>query len=140
MSNLIGNALKHNPHEIELTLEASVVEPAQKCKRERGGSRDRTEKLLMQQHVQSQIQAQIQPQVPMLLCMVQDTGIGIAPQQCHQLFELYARGVQARYMPGLGLGLYLCKQIIEAHGGEIGVVSQVGEGATFWFTVPLYPT
>lgn len=132
LSNLIGNALKHNPHEIELTLEAGAVEPGQKCRKERGSGRLGRGKLFTNR-------PKTQPQVPMLLLMVQDTGIGIAPEQCSQLFELYARGAQARYMPGLGLGLYLCKQIIEAHGGEIGVVSQVGKGATFWFTLPLYP-
>lgn len=134
LSNLMGNALKHNPHNIGLTLEARVIEPKQRHRRERGINRMDTRKPLMMQHVQPQ------PQVPMLLCMVQDTGIGIAPQQRHRLFELYARGAQARYMPGLGLGLYLCKQIIEAHGGEIGAISQMGEGATFWFTLPLHPT
>ena len=131
LSNLIGNALKHNPHEIDLTLEAGAVEPGRTCRKERGSGRFGKGKWLTGR-------PQVQPQVPMLLFMVQDTGIGIAPEQCSRLFELYARGVQARYMPGLGLGLYLCKQIIEAHGGEIGVVSQVGKGATFWFTLPLY--
>ncbi|MEM9767483.1 MAG: sensor histidine kinase, partial [Cyanobacteria bacterium P01_D01_bin.71] len=57
--------------------------------------------------------------------------------QRSRLFELYARGRQSRYIPGLGLGLYLCKQIITAHGGDIGVVSQPGRGSLFWFTLPL---
>ena len=42
-------------------------------------------------------------------------------------------------MPGLGIGLYICRQIIMAHGGEIGVVSDRGDGATFWFTLPCQP-
>ncbi|NJR61238.1 MAG: hypothetical protein HC769_21830, partial [Cyanobacteria bacterium CRU_2_1] len=74
----------------------------------------------------------------LIRCTVQDTGIGIDPDQSDRLFDLYTRGSRARYMPGLGLGLYLCRQIIAAHGGEIGVNSRPGEGATFWFTLPVY--
>lgn len=69
-------------------------------------------------------------------CLVQDNGMGISPEQSHTIFDLYKRGNQARRTVGLGLGLYLCRQIITAHAGEIGVESQPGEGATFWFTLP----
>lgn len=60
-----------------------------------------------------------------------DNGIGIAIEQQARLFELYVKGDRARYMPGLGMGLYLCQQIILAHGGEIGVDSYPGRGSTF---------
>lgn len=73
----------------------------------------------------------------MMLCRVQDNGVGMSQQQCARVFELYARGEKARFMPGLGLGLYLCRRIITAHGGEIGVTSHPGAGSTFWFTLPL---
>jgi PAS domain S-box-containing protein len=72
-----------------------------------------------------------------LLCIVQDDGIGICQEQAEHLFELYFRGNNARHLTGIGLGLYLCRQIITAHGGRIGVVSEPGRGATFWFTLPL---
>ncbi|MEO0542119.1 MAG: sensor histidine kinase, partial [Cyanobacteria bacterium P01_A01_bin.105] len=75
-----------------------------------------------------------------LLCRVRDTGIGIPPEQRSRLFELYTRGKRARYMPGLGLGLYVCKQIITAHGGDIGIASPVEQGTVFWFTLPLAET
>ncbi|MGL6337905.1 MAG: sensor histidine kinase [Waterburya sp.] len=68
---------------------------------------------------------------------VEDNGIGIAPKHQERLFELYTRGDRAHYMPGLGIGLYLCQQIIIAHGGEIGCDSYPNQGSTFWFTLPL---
>jgi signal transduction histidine kinase len=73
----------------------------------------------------------------MLYCTVADDGAGIPPEQCDRLFDPYFRGSQKPQSVGLGLGLYLCRQIVEAHGGAIGVDSRVGEGTTFWFTVPL---
>ncbi len=72
----------------------------------------------------------------MIRCLVQDNGVGISPEHSSTIFELYKRGTQARRTVGLGLGLYLCRQIITAHAGEIGVESQLGAGATFWFTLP----
>lgn len=126
-SNLIGNALKHNPHGIVLTLDANVVD-------------GQTRRQVRERDNQIKSVKLIQPQAPMLLCAIQDSGIGIASEQCQHLFELYARGTKARYTPGLGLGLYLCQRIVEAHGGKIGVISRLGEGSTFWFTLPLYPT
>ncbi|WP_416674925.1 ATP-binding protein [Egbenema bharatensis] len=70
-------------------------------------------------------------------CIVADNGIGISSEQRDKLFDPYFRGSQKPKSVGLGLGLYLCRQVIEAHGGAIGVESQVGEGTTFWFTLPV---
>ncbi|UZQ52794.1 HAMP domain-containing histidine kinase [Trichothermofontia sichuanensis B231] len=72
-----------------------------------------------------------------LRCTVQDTGTGIEPNLSRRLFQRYVRGDRAHYQPGLGLGLYVCRRIIQAHGGQIGVISTVGQGTTFWFTLPL---
>ncbi|MEO0534483.1 MAG: HAMP domain-containing sensor histidine kinase [Cyanobacteria bacterium P01_A01_bin.123] len=133
LNNLIDNALKHNPPGIQLTLAAEVGKDVWRSAWQPNGlcaQPKRLPKPLRQKP--SRLKS-----VPMLYCCVQDNGIGIPPDQCQQLFELYSRGKRARYMPGIGLGLYLCKQIITAHGGEIGVVSQPGKGSTFWFTLPL---
>jgi signal transduction histidine kinase len=73
----------------------------------------------------------------MVRCSIQDNGVGISPDLCKQIFDLYSRGSHVRRSPGLGLGLYLCQQIITAHGGKIGVISSPGAGSTFWFTLPL---
>lgn len=71
----------------------------------------------------------------MLRCVLQDNGHGI--EECDRLFELYIKGGQARYSAGIGLGLYLCRQIVTAYGGQIGAISQPNQGATFWFTLPV---
>jgi signal transduction histidine kinase len=73
----------------------------------------------------------------LLCCTLQDNGVGIPLAQQHRLFDLYSRGEHSRYIPGLGLGLYLCRQIITAHGGEIGIISQPGAGSTVWLTLPI---
>ncbi len=70
-------------------------------------------------------------------CTVTDNGVGMSQQQGEKLFDLYFRGNQKRQSVGLGLGLYLCRQIITAHGGKIGVDSRLGAGTTFWFRLPV---
>jgi len=72
-----------------------------------------------------------------LRCTVADNGVGISKEQCDKIFDLYFQGKQKRQSVGLGLGLYLCYHIIQAHGGVIGVESELGAGTTFWFTLPV---
>ncbi|AKQ69919.1 Sensory box histidine kinase [Myxococcus hansupus] len=66
---------------------------------------------------------------------VRDTGEGIAPEQQARIFEKFYRAPGAP-SGGAGLGLSIAKDIVQAHGGDIGVVSAPGQGSTFWFTVP----
>ncbi|MBR6827853.1 MAG: response regulator [Prevotella sp.] len=70
---------------------------------------------------------------------VQDTGSGIAPEFIEHIFETYA-SKDAEQQKGYGLGLALCKIIIEKMGGNISVKSAVGEGSTFTFTLPFHGT
>jgi signal transduction histidine kinase len=72
----------------------------------------------------------------MVRCTVIDNGVGISAKQRESLFELYVPDPNSRQLTGLGLGLYLSKQIIKAHGGFIGVESTPGGGSTFWFSLP----
>ncbi|RUT07736.1 hypothetical protein DSM106972_019960 [Dulcicalothrix desertica PCC 7102] len=102
-SNIIANAVKHNPPGLNIILNATIKDNNSK-----------------------------------IFCTVSDNGVGLTQQQSEHLFDLYFRGTNARNSLSLGLGLYLCKQIIEAHGGEIGVNSTPNAGATFWFTLPVY--
>ncbi len=70
---------------------------------------------------------------------ITDQGIGIPGDELGQVFERFHRGrqVSSTNYGGLGLGLYISRQIVERHGGSIWVESQQGEGATFFFTLPL---
>lgn len=68
---------------------------------------------------------------------VRDDGPGIAPDHVHHIFDRYWKG-EAEGRRGVGLGLYIAKGIVEAHGGRIWVESQAGAGSTFHFTIPLF--
>ncbi len=67
---------------------------------------------------------------------VADTGYGLAPEQVDRLFTKYARFHRERGIPGTGLGLYLSKAIVEAHGGTLAVASAPGRGSTFTMRLP----
>lgn len=69
---------------------------------------------------------------------VRDTGTGIPPEALTRLFKRFQQVDMSSTRPsgGLGMGLAICKAIVEAHGGKIGVMSESGRGSTFWFTLP----
>ncbi len=67
---------------------------------------------------------------------VTDTGPGIAPEHHQRIFEKFGQVEDQNNRMGTGLGLTFCKMAIEAHGGSIGVDSEVGRGSTFWFALP----
>lgn len=116
LENLFTNALNHNPPGLILTLNATI----QKCSLHQ--KRERKSPL---------------PHPKFIRFFLQDNGVGMDRETREHLFELYVRGSHVRRSTGIGLGLYLCRQIINAHGGEIGAISSPGNGTTFWFTLPI---
>ena len=70
---------------------------------------------------------------------VSDTGIGIDPEDQEKVFEEFRQvGTAAKKIEGTGLGLTLCRKFVELHGGKIWVKSQLGQGSTFTFTIPVH--
>ena len=73
-----------------------------------------------------------------ILVGVSDEGKGIAPEDQARLFRSFERLQEgSSNKPGLGLGLLVCKRLVEAHGGQIWVDSRPGEGSTFYFSLPV---
>lgn len=91
--------------------------------------------------VQVDVGAATSGATPTAFMAVQDGGMGIAPQDQQRIFEQFERTDDSKKkVAGLGLGLYITRQIVRAHGGEIGVESTPGAGAVFRVTLPLEST
>ena len=121
--NLIANAVKHNPPNLNLTISISLQSVN-----------------LQSVNLQGERNNDLHHSSPLIYCEVIDDGVGMTAEQSASLFELYAQGKKEhnlnRRSLSLGLGLYICRQIVKANGGEIGVQSEVGVGSRFWFTLP----
>lgn len=107
ISNLLDNAIKYTPQGGRINLQARIVDhPDHK--------------------------------VPFVELAVQDTGAGIPKEDLPRLFERFYRvdKARSRELGGTGLGLAIVKHMAKAHGGEVGVDSEIGRGSRFWFTLP----
>jgi chemotaxis family two-component system sensor kinase Cph1 len=119
--NLLGNAIKFRGKARPRIHVGAVREPAPYCKIPSAGS---TGPASRQQPEEWHFS-------------VRDNGIGIDPQYFDKIFIIFQRLHTLDQYPGTGIGLAICKKIIERHGGRIWVESQAGEGATFHFTLPV---
>ncbi|MGD1861376.1 MAG: DUF3365 domain-containing protein [Leptolyngbyaceae cyanobacterium] len=122
--NLMDNALKYNPDGVAIRIEAAVIVA------DAGG----VDGVLPEANRAMPGQ---QAHQPMVCCTVIDNGVGTDPAESAFLFQRYTRGDRREAIAGYGLGLYICREIVTAHGGQIGVETVPGGGAAFWFTLPL---
>ena len=73
----------------------------------------------------------------MIRTQIQDDGVVMSKLECDRLFDLHVRDPQDSCSTSIGLKMYLCRKVIKAHGGKIGVITNRKRGLTFWFTLPL---
>lgn len=115
--NLINNAIKYSPEGGEISIEVRHV----------AGSLESVGLIDVEMSERK-----------WALLLVRDQGIGVSPTQARFIFDKFYRGdaPSVKRVPGTGLGLYICKSIVEAHRGHIWVKSHVGRGSTFHVAIP----
>jgi signal transduction histidine kinase/ActR/RegA family two-component response regulator len=126
LTNLIGNAIKFTSRG---RIELRVTSGEGRAARDEGrisGAHD--------------AHASVAPDpAPLITFSVSDTGIGVPHEARSRLFTAFAQadGSTTRRYGGTGLGLAICKQLVDLMGGQIDLISEPGQGSTFWFSVPL---
>lgn len=131
MYNLLSNATKFTPDGGQITVRAELLAPVVDETPANGSSRSKRKKGF--------VDKADKPATPLVRVSVQDSGIGIAPEHQARIFDAFEQvdGSYTRAQQGTGLGLSLCKRIVEMHGGRIEVQSREGQGSTFSFTLPI---
>jgi signal transduction histidine kinase len=126
-------------HQIEVHLPSSLPRVLADPRRTRQVLRNLVENAVKYSPDGGAISISVQPGADRLQIDVADQGIGIEPQQLDAVFDRFYQvdSASTRKVGGAGLGLSICKAIIEAHNGDIWVESQPGVGSTFSFTLPL---
>jgi signal transduction histidine kinase len=111
--NLIGNALKYSKADVK-----PVINIHSEISMDRINARDSTQKKYCRIYIE-------------------DNGIGFDQKYAEQIFDMFRRLHANREFEGTGIGLALCKQIVEKHNGYISALSKVNEGATFIISLPM---
>jgi len=86
------------------------------------------------------VEVRLTRQEPWVILEVEDRGLGIAEADLERVFERFERAVSSNHFGGFGLGLYIVRQIVEAHGGSVQLRSKVGEGSVFTLRLPRTPS
>ena len=126
MRNLLSNALRHTPEAGQIAVSAAVLPSTP----------------VMSPSISLRTSAVEGP--PAVRIVVADTGEGIPADDLPHVFDRFWRasgemGSRSREQGGSGLGLTIARHLVQAHGGEMGVESEVGQGSRFWFSLPLCP-
>lgn len=119
LHNLLSNALRHTPAGGQITVAGKMSRSKTKAGLSQNGSSTSAPQFLE--------------------ISVTDSGEGISPTDLPQVFSRFWRAdrSRSREQGGSGLGLAIAQQLIQAHGGQMGVASQLGQGSCFWFTLPI---
>ncbi|MEK7459808.1 MAG: ATP-binding protein [Patescibacteria group bacterium] len=134
LSNLISNAIKYTNEKGEVNVIAFLHNPTKNIDEEAKLFGYKIENSISQN-------LDIKNKNPFIIILVSDTGIGIEKENINSIFskfrQLDTKNAVTKKQKGTGLGLVIARGIIDEHGGEISVVSKVGVGSTFFFTLPL---
>ena len=129
LSNLLGNAVKFSP-------EGSTIAVAARREVVRAG--DPAAPPIPPTDPRAWIPTEADDEIGEVIRVdVCDHGPGMSAELQAQLFEKFTQGAGAARRGGIGLGLYLCREIVRRHGGSIWVASELGKGATFSFRLPV---
>jgi len=120
MTNLLGNAVKYSPQGGDIEVTARQVQSEDKLKEVIGEAPAL--------------------KTPCVIVSISDHGIGIPEEELTRIFDKFYRvdNRLTRATPGAGVGLYICRMIVTAHGGHIWLKSASGSGSTFFFSLPVY--
>ena len=121
LTNLVGNAIRYSPPGTRVCVGLGLLANAT---------------IAAEHPAYAATRPADEPERQLALVSVHDRGLGISDDQLNRLFRRYARGRERRG-EGLGLGLYLSREFVARHGGEIWAESREGQGSTFYFTLPL---